>query len=57
MVDLYYLIKKKLSEPTLSGKHRSVFFFGVSRNQKRAFESIVIMSAAGLVELAPMSPN
>lgn len=56
MVDLYYLIKKNKVNPRYPGNIDQVFF-GVSRNQKRAFELIVIMSAAGLVELAPMSPN
>lgn len=56
MVDLYYLIKKNEVNPRYPG-NIDQFFFGVSRNQKRAFESIVIMSAAGLIELAPMSPN
>lgn len=56
MIDLYYLIKKNEVNPRYPG-NIDQFFFGVSRNQKRAFELIVIMSAASLVELAPMSPN
>lgn len=56
MVDLYYLIKKNEVNPRYPG-NIDQFFSDVSRNQKRAFELIVIMSAASLVELAPMSPN
>lgn len=54
-VDLYNLINF-LSKPTLSGIHTSSFS-GISRNQRRAFKLIVILSAASLVELASMSPN
>lgn len=56
MVDLFYLIKKNEVNPRYPG-NIDQFFSAVSRNQKRAFELIVIMSAASLIELAPMSPN